>query len=55
MHDCVARVGATYHQAVTYQPGSRYWGFQWWELAIYLAAAALLCGYALIRLRRRHS
>ncbi len=52
MHDCVTRVGATYHEAVTYQPGGRYWTFQWWELAVYAVVAALLCGYAFYRLRR---
>jgi hypothetical protein len=52
MHDCVVRIGETYHQAVTYQPGDRYWTFQWWEFAVYASAAALLCGFALYRLRR---
>ncbi|MGY0235095.1 ABC transporter permease [Longispora urticae] len=52
MRDCVARIGATYHQAVTYQPGDRYWTFQWWEFAVYATLAALLCGYAFHRLRR---
>jgi hypothetical protein len=55
MHDCVARVGATYHEAVTYQPGGRYWTFQWWEFAVYALIAALLCGYAFHRLRRFRS
>jgi hypothetical protein len=53
LHDCVTRIGATYHEAVTYQPAGRYWAFQWSELAAYLAATVLLCGYAIIRLRRR--
>jgi hypothetical protein len=52
MHDCVARIGETYHEVVTYQPGSRYWTFQWWELAVYAVGAALLCAYAFHRLRR---
>jgi hypothetical protein len=52
LHDCVARVGATYHETVTYQPGGRYWTFQWWELAVYACIAALLLGYGLDRLRR---
>jgi hypothetical protein len=56
MHDCITRIGENYHQAVTYQPGERYWTFQWWELAVFLLATALLCGYACHRLRRsRHS
>lgn len=52
MHDCVARIGEKYHQVVTYQPGDRYWTFQWWELALFALAAAVLCGYAYYRLRR---
>ena len=28
LQDCVAKVGATYHEVTTYQPGSRYWLFQ---------------------------
>jgi hypothetical protein len=52
MHDCVARVGATFHEVVSYQPGSRYWPLQWLELAVFLAAAAVLAGACLWRVRR---
>ena len=52
MHDCVARVSENYHEVVTYQPGDRYWTFQWWELAVFALATAMLCGYAYYRLRR---
>ncbi|MEV0714581.1 ABC transporter permease [Asanoa sp. NPDC050611] len=52
MHDCVARIGETYHEVVTYQPGSRYWLFQWWELGVFVVLTAILGGYALHRLRR---
>jgi hypothetical protein len=52
MHDCVARIGANYHEVVTYQPGDRYWTFQWCELAVFVLLTALLCGYAFHRLRR---
>jgi hypothetical protein len=52
MHDCVTRIGESYHQVVTYQPGDRYWLFQWWELAVFVLLTALLCGYASHRLRR---
>jgi hypothetical protein len=55
MHDCVTRIGTTYHEVVTYQPGGRYWTFQWWELAVYALVTALLCGYAYYRLRRNRS
>jgi hypothetical protein len=52
MHDCVARIGENYHEVVTYQPGDRYWTFQWWELALFTLVTALLCGYACYRVRR---
>jgi hypothetical protein len=51
MHDCVVRIGETYHRVVTYQPGGRYWTFQWWEFAVYASAAALLYAYSFYRLR----
>ena len=38
-------------QAVTYQPASRYWDFQWAETAIYLAFALLLAGLCFLRIR----
>lgn len=52
MHDCVSRINERYHETVTYQPGDRYWTFQWWELALFTSIALLLCGYAWYRLRR---
>jgi len=52
MHDCVTRIGENYHELVTYQPGERYWTFQWWELAVFVLSTAILCGYAQYRLRR---
>jgi hypothetical protein len=52
MHDCVVRINENYHEVVTYQPGDRYWTFQWWELALFALVTALLCGYAFYRLRR---
>jgi len=53
--DCVLKVGATFHEVVTYQPGSRYWAFQWHELAIYLAVALVLAGACIWWVRRRLS
>jgi hypothetical protein len=53
LHDCVARVGATYHELVSYQPAGRYWAFQSYELAIYMGAAALLAGFCVWLVRRR--
>jgi hypothetical protein len=52
LRDCVAIVGLTYHQVVTYQPASRYWAFQWYELAIFLAAAVILAGVSIWWVRR---
>jgi ABC-type transport system involved in multi-copper enzyme maturation permease subunit len=53
MQECVSKVGATYHQLVTYQPADRYWAFQWTELAIYGAAALLLGAFCVWWVRRR--
>jgi len=44
MQECVSRIGATYHEVVTYQPAIRYWPLQWYELCVFLAAALLLAG-----------
>ena len=41
--------------AVSYQPTSRYWAFQWIETGIYLALALALAGYCFWRLNRRRS
>ncbi|MFG2036590.1 ABC transporter permease subunit [Dactylosporangium sp. NPDC048998] len=41
------------HFSYTYQPGSRYWPFQWIELSAYTLLALLLAGCALWRIRRR--
>jgi len=53
---CLAHI-ATLHlrQVVTYQPASRYWAFQWYETAIYLAVAILLAGFCAWWIRRRRS
>ncbi|HWG27770.1 ABC transporter permease [Actinospica sp.] len=36
----------------SYQPGERFWDFQWIESGVFLALAALLIWFALMRLRR---
>lgn len=36
----------------SFQPGTRFWDFQWIESGIFLALAALLIWFALVRLRR---
>jgi hypothetical protein len=40
-------------QQVTYQPGSRYWAFQWYETGIFLVLAGALCGFCAWLIRRR--
>jgi hypothetical protein len=50
---CFAKVGATFHQVVTYQPSSRYWTFQWYELGIYIGAALVLVGICTWWIRHR--
>jgi hypothetical protein len=50
---CVAHLSAKFHLAVTYQPTSRYWTFQWLELAIFLAAALVLAAIRFWSVRRR--
>jgi hypothetical protein len=50
---CLASHGI--REAVTYQPASRYWPFQWAETALYLALALALSGYCFRRLNRRLS
>ena len=51
--DCLASQGI--REAITYQPASRYWRFQWAETAIYLALALVLAFYCFRRLNRRLS
>jgi hypothetical protein len=52
MHDCVVRVGSTYHEAVAYQPAQRYWALQWYEFAIFLGGSAVLVAFCLWWVRR---
>jgi hypothetical protein len=54
-NDCIAQISARYHDAVTYQPGSRYWAFQWYETAIFLGLSLILAGLCFWRIRRRLS
>ena len=51
--DCLASHGI--REAISYQPASRYWAFQWTETAIYLVLALALAGYCFPRLNRRLS
>jgi hypothetical protein len=50
---CVSKVGATYHELVTYQPGNRYWALQWQELALCGTAALFLAAFCVWWVRRR--
>jgi len=51
---CEASVGRLHlRQLVTYQPASRYWAFQWYETAIFVALALLLAWFCYARVSRR--
>jgi hypothetical protein len=61
-HACVARgfqacnaaIGRLHlRQLVTYQPASRYWEFQWYETAIFVAVALALVWFCYRRVSRR--
>ena len=52
LQDCVARVGTRFHELVSYQPASRYWPLQSYELAIFLIAAVVLAALCIWRVRR---
>jgi hypothetical protein len=43
------------HFQYTYQPGSRYWPFQWIELSAYLVLTVVLAGVGFFWIRRRIS
>jgi ABC-2 family transporter protein len=49
---CVQRLSGTFHLATTYQAPSRYWPLQWSESGIFMAAAVMLVGVSLWRIRR---
>ena len=51
---CNAHIGSLHlRQLVTYQPAVRYWAFQWYETAIFLALALVLAGFCVWWIRRR--
>jgi hypothetical protein len=54
-NNCVDKLSKTMHTLVTYQPGSRFWPFQWAEMGAFLAAAIALCGLTYWWLRRQYS
>jgi hypothetical protein len=49
---CVSKVGATYRDYVTFQPGGHYWPLQWAELGLFLVASVALGAICLWRIRR---
>lgn len=49
----LAKLAATYHALVTYQPASRYWAFQGLETAVFIALALVLAGLSFWWVRRR--
>jgi hypothetical protein len=50
---CLTTVGQHYHEVVTYQPLSHYWGLQLLETAIFLALASVLVAVTFWSVRRR--
>jgi hypothetical protein len=53
LHECLTKLGATYHEVVAYQPASRYWAFQWYETAIFVGLALAFAGLCFWLVRRR--
>jgi hypothetical protein len=49
---CAANLGAKFHLLVTYQPESRFWAFQWYEMAIFIGLAAVVAGFCFVWIRR---
>jgi hypothetical protein len=54
MQACLAWIGRLHlRQAVTYEPASRFWQFQWTETAIFAGAAVALAGFCIWWIRAR--
>jgi hypothetical protein len=43
-HACEALLASRFHLAVSYEPASKYWAFQYYETAIFIAFACVLIG-----------
>ncbi len=52
---CIAKLSASVHTLVTYQPARRFWPFQLAEMGIFIVAALALCGLSYWWLRRRYA
>jgi hypothetical protein len=53
LHECTANIAARFHEVAAYQPASHYWGLQWAETGVFVAAAAALLGVSFWWVRRR--
>ena len=53
MQECIARLATTFHEVVIYQPADRYWPFQIYETALFVAVALALGALSLWWVRRR--
>jgi len=51
---CITKLAGVFRTVATYQPGSRFWPFQWAEMGIFLAVAMALCGLTYWWLRRQY-
>lgn len=50
---CITTISTKYHQAITYQPASRFWAFQTYETLLFVVASAVLAGACVWWVRRR--
>jgi ABC-2 family transporter protein len=53
IHACIVKLNTVYHEAVTLQPPSRYWPFQWLETGLFVMLALALAGFCIWWVRRR--
>jgi hypothetical protein len=53
MQKCFTAIAAKFHGVVTYQPASRYWSFQSYETALFVALALALAGLSVWWVRKR--
>jgi hypothetical protein len=53
IRDCTQSVASRFHEVVSYQPASHYWGLQWAETGIFLGMGLALLGFSLWWIRHR--